>query len=77
MSTPGPDDCSTVPDTAMGTGSDAGEPGERVDPGDLRPDERALLDELRSADPDEGRPAVEDTPEAARAARDDTVLPAE
>ena len=36
-----PDD--PTPDTAMATGSDAGEPGPRLGPGDLAPDEERLL----------------------------------
>jgi hypothetical protein len=66
----------TVMDSAMDTGSDAGEPGERPDGGPLTDDERALLDRLAG---DDRTPVVtgapEDSPAAARAAADDTVLP--
>jgi hypothetical protein len=66
----------TVMDTAMDTGSDAGEPGDRPDDGPLTGDERALLDQLTH---DDGAVVVtdapEDSPAAARAAVDDTVLP--
>jgi hypothetical protein len=65
----------TVMDTAMNTGSDAGEPGERLE-GPLTGDERVLLDRLAH---DDAAPVVtdapEDSPAAARAAADDTVLP--
>ena len=35
-----------VPDSAMASGSDAGEPGEHLGPADLRPDEQRLLHAL-------------------------------
>lgn len=65
--------CDPVPDTAMGTGSDAGEPGERPDERPLRPDEWAVLAEPAGAA--EVTEAAEDSPAAARAVRDDSVLP--
>jgi hypothetical protein len=68
-----PDD--TTPDTAMATGSDAGEPGERRDGGPLTPDEQQLLERLEAPDDTPARPAVEDSPEVAAAAADDTPLP--
>jgi hypothetical protein len=41
-----------LPDTAMASGSDAGEPGEHLGPADLGPDERRLLQALeRDVDP--------------------------
>lgn len=63
-------------DTAMATGNDEAEPGEhRSDDGPLRSTDQALLAEL--ADP--GAPAdgdaVEDTPAAARAVDEGSVLP--
>ncbi|MGY5887050.1 hypothetical protein ACJTOJ_04905, partial [Geodermatophilus arenarius] len=35
-----------LPDSGMASGSDAGEPGEHLGSGDLRPDEERLLAEL-------------------------------
>lgn len=68
-----PQHCAPVPDTAMATGSEDGEPGEQLDERPLRPDERAVLaDFAGSAD---GTKAVEDSPAAARAVKDDSVLP--
>lgn len=68
-----PQYCPPVPDTAMATGSEDGEPGEQPDERPLRPDEHAVLtDSAGSAD---GTKAVEDSPAAARAAKDDSVLP--
>ncbi len=65
-------DCAPVPDTAMATGSEDGEPGEQSDARPLRPDERAVLaDFVGSAG---ATNAVEDSPAAARAAEDDSVL---
>ena len=66
----------TVMESAMDTGSEAGEPGDRPDEGPLRADERALLDRLAH----DNREVVvtdapEDSPAAARAVADDTVLP--
>ncbi len=70
-----PQDCVPVPDTAMATGSEEGEPGEQSDAPPLGPDERAILaDFAESADVTK---AVEDSPAAARAAKDDSVLPVE
>jgi hypothetical protein len=88
MSWTGPDD--PTPDTAMASGSDAGEPGGHLGPGDLDPDEERLLAALeRDSLGDPNRP-VEDTAAAAptdpdpatdpvaavRAAEDDAPLPA-
>ena len=39
----GTDPDSMLPDSAMDTGSDAGEPGGHLGPGDLEPDEERLL----------------------------------
>jgi len=64
----------TVPDTAMMSGSDEGEPGERLADPPLTSEDVEVLDALRHADP----PVVdarEDTAAAARAASDDSVLP--
>jgi hypothetical protein len=67
---------SPVMDSAMDTGSELGEPGDRPAEGPLTGEERALLDRLIE---DEG-PAVvtdapEDSPAMARAVADDSVLP--
>jgi hypothetical protein len=65
--------CAPVPDTAMATGSDDGDPGEQPSERPLRPDESALLADLPgSADV---TTAVEDSAAAARAVADDSVLP--
>ena len=37
-----------IPDTAMASGSDAGEPGEHLGPSALEPDERRLLEALEA-----------------------------
>lgn len=66
---------SETPDTAMATGNDEGEPGERRDGGPLTADERQLLDQLAAPDDTPATPGVEDTPAAAAAAADDTPLP--
>ena len=67
----------TGPDSAMATGSDAGEPGEHGDRRPLRADEEAVR---RALEQDAG-PADGDFPEeseaAGRAADDDAPLPAE
>jgi hypothetical protein len=64
-----------VPDSAMASGSDAGEPGEQLGPADLRPDEQRLLEELgrdvEDADEDE------DEDLTAEAAADERPLPGE
>jgi hypothetical protein len=70
-----PDD--PTPDTAMASGSDAGEPGGHLGPGDLAPDEERLLAALER---DAGRDPVLSPPEtvaAVRAAEDEGPLPAE
>ncbi|MDQ4092540.1 MAG: hypothetical protein M3143_03735 [Actinomycetota bacterium] len=64
-----------VPDTAMATGSEDGEPGEQLDERPLRPDERAILADFAGSV--DGTEAVEDSPAVARAAKDDSVLPVE
>ncbi len=64
---------SEIPDTAMATGNDEGEPGQP----DTRPlgrDERRLLKELRKPGEGPAEPAVEDAPEMASAAADDAPL---
>ncbi len=65
-----------VPDSAMDTGSDDGEPGGTTDATPLTDDERTMLQRLRHADGPEvvGRTA-EDSPLAGPAAEDDAPLP--
>jgi hypothetical protein len=65
----------TTPDTAMATGNDDGEPGERPEGGPLTADERRLLETLETPDDTPATPAVEDSPEAAAAAAADAPLP--
>lgn len=75
MSWTAPDD--PTPDTAMASGSDAGEPGGHLGPGDLAPDEERLLAALER---DAGRDPVLSAPEtvaAVRAAEDEGPLPAD
>jgi hypothetical protein len=69
-------DDGALPDTAMMSGSDAGEPGEHLGPADLEPDEQRLLSALAR---DVTRPATdapEDSAAAAEAAEDEAPLPA-
>jgi hypothetical protein len=64
-----------VMESAMDTGSDVGEPGDHPDEGPLTADERALLARLADDDrADVVTDAPEDSPEAAQAVADDTVL---
>jgi hypothetical protein len=58
MSWTAPDD--PTPDTAMASGSDAGEPGGHLGPGDLAPDEERLLAALER---DAGREPAFSVPE--------------
>jgi hypothetical protein len=65
-----------LPDSAMASGTDAGEPGEHLGPADLLPDEQRLLSELeRGAGGAPG--AAEDSSAAVEAAEDEAPLPAE
>jgi hypothetical protein len=61
----------TLPDTGMMTGSEAGDPGDRLADASLTPAERALLESLVAG----GVPSVEASPETVRAAEDDATLP--
>jgi hypothetical protein len=70
------DEDSTVPDTAMASGSDAGEPGEHLGPSDLEPDEQRLLEALTGDAPGRSEEPVADTVAAVRAAEDEGPLPA-
>jgi hypothetical protein len=62
-----------LPDSAMASGSDAGEPGEHLGPADLRPDEQRLLQALESDG--EAAPADEEADLLAEAAEDEAPLP--
>ena len=66
----------TVPDTAMATGSDVGEPGDRSGGPPLDAGERALLRTLTEGGSagDVVHDAPEDSPAAARAVEDDAPL---
>ena len=68
----GGDPDSVVPTTAMDSGSDAGEPGGHLGPGDLEPDEERLLAALER-DAGGGLPPAD--PATVRAAEDDAPLP--
>lgn len=72
-----PEEHPEIPDTAMATGSDEGEPGEQRDRGPLTADEQALLEELEHPDGAPAGTAVEDSAEVAAAADDDAPLPAD
>jgi len=63
-----------LPDTAMATGNDQGEPG-GTDTRPLGDDERKLLKKLQKPGKGEAEPAVEDSPAVAAAAADDAPLP--
>ena len=71
----GTDPDSTVPDTAMDTGSDAGEPGGHLGPGDLAPDEERLLAALERDAKGLQEPSVEESLAELRAAEDEGPLP--
>ena len=79
MTSTGPDPFpeTAIPDSAMDTGSDAGEPGERLGGQDLAPDEERLLAELARDVDDPSTDAPEDSVAALRAAEDETPLPAQ
>ena len=65
---------SDIPDTAMATGNDEGEPGQ-PDTRPLAADERQLLEALEQPVDGPAEPAVEDSAEVASAAADDSPLP--
>jgi hypothetical protein len=66
---------SEIPDTAMATGNDEGEPGQ-PDTRPLAPDERRLLEALEQPTDGPAEPAVEDDPVVTSAAAGDSTLPA-
>jgi hypothetical protein len=61
-----------LPDSGMASGSDAGQPGEHLGAGDLRPDEERLLAELERGVDD---PSPDASDAEVRAAEDDAPLP--
>jgi len=63
-----------LPDTAMASGSDAGEPGEHLGPADLGPDEQRLLQALER---DVVPTPAEDTDLLVEAAEAEAPLPEE
>jgi hypothetical protein len=77
MDRTGPDDLpdTALPDTAMASGSDAGEPGEHLGPADLLPDEQRLLAELARDVDSPSAAGPEDR--VVEAAEDETPLPAD
>jgi hypothetical protein len=68
---------SELPESGMGTGSDAGEPGGHLGPGDLDPDEERLLAALERDARGLREPTVEESLPEVRAAEDEAPLPAE
>jgi hypothetical protein len=74
MSSTGPED--PTPDSAMASGTDAGEPGGHLGPGDLSPEEERLLAALER-DARSGQSSPDDTTAEVRAAEDEAPLPAE
>ena len=66
-----------APESGMASGTDAGQPGGHLGPGDLAPDEERLLAALER-DARASRPAtVEESIPVVRAAEDEAPLPAE
>jgi hypothetical protein len=65
------------PDSGMASGSDAGEPGGHLGPGDLAPDEERLLAALERDARDLVEPTVEESLPQVRAAEDEGPLPAQ
>ena len=63
------------PDSAMASGSDAGEPGGHLGPGDLAPDEERLLAALERDSGGEPLFTPTETVAAMRAAEDEGPLP--
>ena len=70
-----PDD--PTPDSAMASGSDAGEPGEHLGPADLSADERRVLEELERDAPVDRRDDDVADDAVVRAAEDEAPLPGE
>jgi hypothetical protein len=70
-----PDDA--LPDSGMESGSDAGEPGGHLGPGDLDPDEERLLAALERDARGLREASVEESLPEVRAAEDEAPLPGE
>lgn len=66
---------SELADSAMASGSDAGEPGGHLGPGDLAPDEERLLAALERDARLHHDASVEETSALVRAAEDEAPLP--
>lgn len=73
----GTDPDSTVPASGMDTGSDAGEPGGHLGPGDLEPDEERLLAALERDAKGLQEASVEESLAEVRAAEDEGPLPSD
>lgn len=67
----------TDPDSGMASGTDAGEPGGHLGPGDLAPDEERLLAALERDARTSRKQSIEDSIPVLRAAEDEAPLPAE
>src|SRR4051794_41823242 len=65
------------PDSAMASGSDAGEPGGHLGPGDLAPDEERLLAALERDARTSREVSIEESIPEVRAAADEGPLPAQ
>jgi hypothetical protein len=65
----------TDPESGMASGSDAGEPGGHLGPGDLSPDEERLLAALERDAQGLREPSVEESIPQVRAAEDEAPLP--
>jgi hypothetical protein len=66
-----------APDSGMASGTDAGEPGGHLGPGDLAPDEERLLAALERDARTSREQSVEESVPMVRAAEDEAPLPAE
>ena len=66
-----------APDSAMASGTDAGEPGGHLGPGDLAPDEERLLAALERDARTSRATTVEESLPLVRAAEDEAPLPAD
>jgi hypothetical protein len=66
-----------APDSGMASGTDAGEPGGHLGPGDLAPDEERLLAALERDARTSPEVTIEESLAMVRAAEDEGPLPAE
>jgi hypothetical protein len=66
-----------APDSGMASGTDAGEPGGHLGPGDLAPDEELLLAALERDARTSRATTVEESMLVVRAAEDEAPLPAQ